>query len=243
MVARIAPDAAGRYGGEVQHVWLIRAGDDAEFLDQMRRAGLIALRDNDGDDEIGDAAVALSQQEEPLAIDAGGATPNPIRAEIRSFVKQVTQGDIVVTPNAKRHEVWLSLVAGDYQFDPDPAIEGYCHTRAVSWLGWLDRDARWMVDQLKALDQPVALIELYNREWWWKQLDSTELTTVARTTWAAPRAAKQRTGRPRASTRAPKVVVPPKPKLAPMRLCSGQCGLQWAPAVLVDGLCPDCRGD
>ncbi len=233
---------AGRYGERMQHVWLIRAGDDAEFIDPMRRAGLIALRD----DDIGDAVVALSKPPEALPADADATDPNPIRAEIRSFVSQVKQGDIVVTPNAKRHEVWLSLVAGDYQFDPDPAIDGYRHTRPVSWLGWLDRDARWMVDQLKALDQPIALIELYNREWWWKQLDSTELTTVARTTWTQQRAAKQWAGKPRVSTpstRAPKVVVPPKPKPVPMRLCGGQCGLQWAPAALVDGVCPDCRGD
>ncbi len=228
----------------MQHVWLIRAGDDAEFIDPMRRAGVIALRD----DDIGDAVVALSAPPEPPSTDAGAAAPNPVRAEIRSFVNQVKQGDIVVTPNVKRHEVWLSLVAGDYQFDADPVVDGYRHTRPVSWLGWLDRDARWMVDQLKALDQPVALIELYNREWWWKQLDSTELTTVARTTWPQPRASRARAGeprasQPRASTRAPKVVVPPKPKPAPMRLCAGQCGLQWAPAILVDGLCPDCRGD
>ena len=235
----------------MQHVWLIRAGDDAEFIDPMRRAGLIALRDNVGDDDIGDAVIALAKPPEPPLADSGTPAPNPIRAEIRSFVNQVKQGDIVVTPNVKRHEVWLSLVAGDYQFDPDPVVDVYRHTRPVSWLGWLDRDARWMVDQLKALDQPVALIELYNREWWWKQLDSTELSSVPRTTWTAPRSGQTRSRQPRASrakmstasTRTPKVVIPPKPKPAPMRLCAGQCGLQWAPAILVDGLCPDCRGD
>ncbi|CAB4863268.1 unannotated protein [freshwater metagenome] len=221
----------------MQHVWLIRAGVEAEYIDPMRQAGIIALRDDEFGDALAELVVPLDQTPGEPA-DAVAAT---MGTELKSFLNEVKQGDIVVTPNPKRHEVWLSLVAGEYLYDPNPAIDGYRHTRPVTWLGWLDRDARWMVEQSKAIDQPVALIELYNREWWWKQLDSTELTTVARATWAPERPARQRSTTP--STRKPKLVVPVKPKVTPMVLCAGRCGLQWNPPILVNGLCPDCRGD
>ncbi len=75
----------------------------------------------------------------------------------------------MITPNAKRHEVWLSRVSGDYRFEAEPRVSGYHHVRTVDWLGWLDRDASWMSDQLKAIEQPGLVTELYNREWWWRQ--------------------------------------------------------------------------
>jgi hypothetical protein len=196
----------------MQRVWLIRAGEAAEDIDVMRRAGLIGVR-------------------------GAAADESPI---VQSFVKDVKLGDLVVTPNDSRHEVWLSVVNGDHRFDPEPTIGRYGHTRTVDWLGWLDRDARFMTAQLKVIDQPAMLIELYNREWWWKHLDSKEMTAAPRLN--AP-TAKARATRTR-TTPGPKKPPPtPRPKPVAMVLCAGQCGLQWSPAVLVGGLCPDCRGD
>ncbi len=232
----------------MQRVWLIRAGNDAEELDPMRSAGLIGVRYL----EVGDATTMTSAEIEQALVDANRAAPGQLRAEIQSFANEVKLGDLVVTPNTNRGEVWLSVITGSYQFDPYPAIDGYFHTRTVDWLGWLDREARWMNDQLKVIDRPVMLAELYNREWWWKHLDAKELTTVPRAPQAASIArsaassSRTRTPRPASASR-PKPPVKPKPPTRPkpteMILCAGQCGLQWAPQVLIDGLCPDCRGD
>jgi predicted Mrr-cat superfamily restriction endonuclease len=223
----------------MQRVWLIRAGEGDEQIDPMRHAGLIGLRY----EEVGDATALTAAEIEQALIDANRPSPTKHRDRLRSFVNDITHGDLVVTPNSHRHEVWLSVITGSYQFDENPRIAGYSHTRTVDWLGWLDRDAAFMKDQLKVIEQPTTLAELYNREWWWKQLDLKEPSPQPRTSWskAAPSRSRAPSATKRTSTAKPKA--PPKPKPAVPLLCAGQCGLQWSPYVLVDGLCPDCRGD
>ena len=197
----------------------------------MRRAGLIGVRSDE-------AEMWTPGYIEQVPGEAKRADPGQLRARVQSFAKDVRLGDLIVTPNKSRGEVWLSVVTGDYQFDPQPKIARYFHTRTVDWLGWLDHDAPWMKAQLKVIDQPLTVAELYNREWWWKHLDSKELSSAPRTK-PSPRPTSSR---PRASS-ASKPKPSPKPKPASPLLCAGSCGLQWSPYVLVDGLCPDCRGD
>jgi len=231
----------------MQRVWLIRAGEDAEQIDPMRQAGLIGVRL----EEIGDARSLTVEEIEQTLIDARRQPVTQLRAQIQSFANIVKHGDLVVTPNTSRREVWLSVVTGEYRFDRDePRIDGYFHTRSIDWLGWLDQDAAFMKEQVKVLDQPVMLAELYNREWWWKHYDSNRLTATPRTVWSKPRVTRTGSSGPTAPRlpRSPRTAaVKPKPvastKPATPVLCAGSCGLQWSPYVLVDGLCPDCRGD
>jgi hypothetical protein len=220
----------------MQRVWLIQAGKDAEQIDPMRHAGLIGLPYT----EVGNATTLTAEEIEEALIDARRPAFNQVRVQIQSFAGAVKHGDLIVTPNAARREVWLSVVTGGYLFDAEqPRVDGYFHTRTVDWLGWLDRDAPFMKDQLKVIDQPVVLAELYNREWWWKHFDSDQLSVAPRAAWSKAPATRTRT--PRATTAKPKPA--PKPKAPVPVLCAGACGLQWSPYVLVDGLCPDCRGD
>jgi len=223
----------------MQRVWLIRAGEDAEVIDPMRRAGLIGIRY----DEIGDAATMTPAEIEQAFLDANRSFAGQHRARMHSFASEVKPGDLIVTPNANRREVWLSIVTGDYRFDPEPSIAGYNHTRTVDWLGWLDRDAHWMSDQSKAIEHPVVLVELYNREWWWRQYDTKDRSVAPRpaSSKPPPKPAASRTRT--ASAAKPKPAPTARPKPVTMVLCAGQCGLQWSPHILVGGLCPDCRGD
>ena len=228
----------------MQRVWLIRAGKDAEQIDTMRQAGLIGLPYT----EVGDATTLTAEEIEEALIEARRPAFNQVRVQIQSFATAVKHGDLIVSPNANRREVWLSVVTGVYRFDADePRIDGYFHTRTVDWLGWLDHDAAFMKDQLKAIDQPAILAEIYNREWWWKHFDSKQLSLTPRPAWSKVPASRARSTRaatgasPRSSTPKPKPI--PKPKPVGLLLCAGSCGLQWSPYVLVDGLCPDCRGD
>jgi len=233
------------YGAHMQRVWLIRAGADAEEIDPMRHAGLIGLPYS----EVGDATTMTSEEIEEALIEARRPAFSQVRAQLQSFAGAVKHGDLVVTPNANRREVWLSVVTGEYRFDAEnPRIASYVHTRTVDWLGWLDRDAAFMKDQLKVIDQAVALAEIYNREWWWKHFDSKQLSAAPRPAWSKVPASRTRssTSSPRASsprTSAAKPKPTPKPKVVAPLLCAGSCGLQWSPYILVDGLCPDCRGD
>jgi len=224
----------------MQRVWLIQAGTEAEQLDPMRHAGLIGLPYT----EIGDATTLTAEEIEEALIEARRPAFNQVRVQIQSFAGAVKHGDLIVTPNANRREVWLSVVTGGYCFDAEhPRIDGYFHTRTVDWLGWLDRDAAFMKDQLKVIDQPALLAEIYNREWWWKHFDSNKLSVTPRPAWSKVPAARTRASTASASSRSAKPKPTPKPKAVALLLCAGSCGLQWSPYVLVDGLCPDCRGD
>lgn len=219
----------------MRRVWLIKAGQDATEIDAMRRAGLIGLRYA----AIGDARRLTAAEIEQRLIDDGQAAGVAVlRSTLLLFATDVRPGDLVVSPNAPRREVWVGAVSGDYEFDETPAITGYGHTRRVEWKGWLDRDAPWMRDQLKSLDRPPAMYELPGREWWWHQVDSREFAVQPRATWSKPPVKRTRTKSTTAATTTSTRKPPPV-----MVRCAGTCGFQWAPTSLVGGLCADCRND
>ena len=208
----------------------------------MRRAGQIAVRY----EMVGNATEVTPAAIDQAIIDSGqmiGVAAS--RSTLLVFVNNIRPGDLVVSPYPKRHEVWVGVVTGDYEYAPEPAVAGFQHTRRVEWKGWLDRGAPWMKDQLKSLDRALTMYELPGREWWWHQVDTRDFahaprvgavkaaaTRAARTSTAAPRA--PRAPRPSTSTRKPPV---------PLVRCAGSCGFQWAPSSLVGGLCNDCRAD
>lgn len=225
----------------MRRVWLIRSGDNAEFIDPMRSAAQIGVRY----ESVGDARHLTHAEIEQGLMDGGNTGVAALRAILIQFVNDVHVGDLVVSPNTARREVWLGVVTGDYRYDGDqPKVAPFQHTREVDWLGWLDRDAVWMRDQQKSLDRTPTLYELPGREWWWHQVDTRQFGSSPRPVRAAP------TPRARASaptSRAPRAPKPPavparKPPVALVR-CAGTCGFQWAPTSLVDGLCNDCRAD
>ena len=165
--------------------------------------------------------------------------------EQTSFDPGIRLGDLVVSPNDDRHEVWLGTVAGDEQVLTDPDTGRTARSRSIDWIGWLDRDAPFMRDQWKSIDRPLAQYELFNRDWWWKYIGTAAVSVAPRPAWAKPtKAARATSTRARSSTATPRVPKPapkPKPKAVAPVLCAGSCGLVWSPYVLVDGLCADCR--
>lgn len=218
----------------MRRVWLIRAGDSATEIDPMRLAGQIGLRY----EMIGNVRDVTPAQIDQAIIDSGqmiGVAAS--RSTLMLFVTDIRPGDLVVSPNPKRHEVWVGAVSGDYEYTESPRVAGFQHTRAVEWKGWLDRSAPWIKDQLKSLDRPGIMYELPGREWWWHQVDNRDFAVSPRLSMAkvpAERTPRTRAARPSTSTRKPPV---------PMVRCAGGCGFQWAPTSLVGGLCTDCRAD
>jgi hypothetical protein len=233
---------------------VVRAGEAVEEIDAMRRAGIIALSFESVGDVRGmsthevEAAIASTRPEEPTAT---------LRSRLMRLAADVHVGDLVVTPNMADREVWVSIVTGPYEYVADPPVPRYQHTRAANWLGWIERDASWLRHKLPNLETPMAIVELRDPNWWFAQIGLLDLppdrpdrprrpvTPVPAA--SAPRATRSRSATPRTTAprapRAPKPVAPPKPVEPALVLCAGQCGFQWRAAVLVDGLCPDCRGD
>lgn len=231
---------------------MVRAGDRPDQIDALRTAGMIAL----AYEAVGDVR-ELSLQEIEQAI-ASARSPEPtaqLRSRLMRFAHDIRVGDLVVTPDRVDHLLWISTVTGAYDYVQDPPLPGSHHAHEVRWLGWVERSAPWLRHKLEYLDNPASVVELRDPDWWFAQVALLDLPTVRPLRRVAPppeparRASSSRGGTSRPATpRAPRPVTPKPPSArevaardAERVLCAGSCGLQWRPAVLVDGLCPDCR--
>lgn len=221
----------------------MRAGETRKDIDAMREAGLVGVRF----ESVGDVR-DMTPLDIERAIAASGATGvEALRSRLMRFASEVGLGDLVVVPNLAQHELWIATVTGGYEYTPDPAIAGYQHVRTADWIGWVGRNEPWLQHKTKYLEVSGAVVELRDAPWWFDQVATHDLPRErplgARALAAAAAAAKP--ARAPRTPRSTEPKAPPKPKpTEPQRvLCNGQCGLQWSTAVLVDGLCPDCRGD
>jgi predicted Mrr-cat superfamily restriction endonuclease len=224
----------------MRRAWIVRAGETRREIDAMREAGLVGVRFE---------AVPDVRDMTPLDIEralaAAGATGvEALRSRLMRFAAEVGIGDLVVVPNLSQHELWIADVTGPYEYVAEPAVAGFQHVRTAEWIGWVDRNASWLQHKTKYLEVSGAVVELRDAPWWFDQVATHDLPKERPLTARAAAAAAKPARTPR-TPRSTEPKAPPKPKpTEPQRvLCAGQCGLQWSTAVLVDGLCPDCRGD
>lgn len=222
----------------MRRAWVVRAGDTANDIHAFRVAGLIGVNFP----SVPDVRNLSAKEIEHAIAETGQSGIENLRSRLMRFVNDIRIGDLVITPNALEHDLWVSMVTGPYDYLENTPVAGYPHTHTADWLGWLDRDASWLQHKLKYIDVPGAVVELRDTDWWLDQVGSRDLPTERppRRFKPAPKSSAPRSPRaPRASTPS----APVKPREPQRALCAGQCGFQWSVAVLVDGLCPDCRGD
>src|SRR5688572_20037575 len=81
------------------------------------------------------------------------------------FENEVQVGDIVVTPHTQERRVFFGEVTGDYELTEPALIPDLPHTRAVRWLGDLDRD-KIPADRRKELDLPSTFYLLASSDEW-----------------------------------------------------------------------------
>jgi len=87
-----------------------------------------------------------------------GAPPSAIATaaeQLRSFVDEVTDGDMLAIPLKRSDDVWFARVTGGYRFDPSAPID-LRHQRPVEWLRRVPR-ARLDADLQAQLDTQRAL--------------------------------------------------------------------------------------
>ncbi len=220
----------------MRRAWVVRAGDKATEIEAMRASGMIGVRY----ESVGDVRTMTAKEIESAIASTGETGVDALRSRLMRFVNDVRVGDLVVTPNVSGHDLWISIVTGAYEYVDQPTVAGYLHIRAAQWRGWIDRDAAWLQHKLKYLDVPGAVVELRDADWWFDQIDSRDLPAER-----GPRRFRPAPPPPVAQARrsAPPTARASPPKPPERVLCAGQCGLQWSTAILVGGLCPDCRGD
>jgi hypothetical protein len=227
----------------VRRAWVVRVGETGKEIDALRAAELIGLPY----DEIGDVRQLTGHLIEQAASRSRGPVAQT-RSHLMRFAVDIRGGDLVVIPLASEREMWFTIVAGPYEHQPEPLVPHYVHVHTAEWLGWCDRGRPWLNNKLPYLDTPGTVVELRDPAWWFDQMATVELSQDHpdryRRAAVAPAPAKSRSPRAPSTPRTPRAPKPaPAPKRPEMVLCAGQCGLQWRPAVLVDGLCPDCRGE
>lgn len=210
--------------------WVVQIGG-ADDIDRLRRAGRIGLRFG----EVGNVRDLTVQQIEQAIGSVHSGPAAPLRSALLRFTGDMHPGDLVITPNAGGHELWFSVIGGPYEYSAEPDVAQHHHTREAEWLGCLDRSTAWLQHKLQYIDTPAMVVELTGTEWWFEKLSSATLLAERPPRPVAPPKAPRK---PRASAPA---APPPPPKPPEHLLCAGQCGLQWRTAVLIDGLCPDCR--
>lgn len=127
-----------------KHVWMVRAGDDNELADQVWQENAVAI----GWDAMGDLS-GLSTREQfkdhyrqtypdhsegRVAVNAG---------QIYRFVREIAQGDYVLSYIKESREILIGVVAGPYTYKPDGGgfPERYPHAHPVQWLKRVSRDS------------------------------------------------------------------------------------------------------
>ncbi len=217
---------------------MVRAAESTSDLDAMRAAGCIGLSYK----SVGDARTMTAREIEYAISDSDVGDVESMRARLMRFVNDIRVGDLIVTPNTPNNEVWISLITGPYEFHEEANVPGFQHSHTAEWIGWTDRSEPWLQHKLKYIDVPAAVVELRDPDWWFEAVSARDLPKerpLRHRAKAAPPRARPRRASPAAGA-APR---PPVPKEPDRVLCAGQCGLQWRVAILIDGLCPDCRGD
>jgi hypothetical protein len=216
----------------------VRPSETPGDIDALREAGRVGLRFAG----VGDVRTMTPREVEYAIDDSEAGDAADLRSRLLRFATELRVGDLVVVPNPREREFWLFSVTGGYEFASEPTVPGFHHTRTVDLVGWIDRGSAWLQHKLTYLDAPALVVELRDPGWWFEQVSTRDIPAVRAARRSPPPPPPKPARAPRASApkAAPKPVPPKEPVLV---LCAGQCGLQWRPAVLVDGLCPDCRGD
>lgn len=122
-------------------MWMVRAGERAWRFEDFENGSLISI----GWEATGSLAEARTREDfyrrvEQAYPEAKKAwVPNAAGQTFR-FVREVKNGDAVLTYNPAERVYLVGKVVGDYQYKPD-ASEDQPHQRVVEWRGRVSRDA------------------------------------------------------------------------------------------------------
>jgi restriction system protein len=143
-------------------VWLLRAGRGGRFATDFVAAGITAI----GWDAVGDLR-GRSRGELVAAVTEqwGEKGASGTAGMLWRFTNEIKVGDLVLTPDPETRELHAGRITGDYEFRPDPPVEGYPNVRAVEWFTNFSRDALpkrilYQLGSLLTVSQPSAQSDL-----------------------------------------------------------------------------------
>ena len=122
------------------NIWVVRAGSGGIYVDEFEKAGIVAIGFALRED------IASVASKEALQTKLRHLDPNLNKgrvviwaSQLFRFVREIKQGDTILTPIQDSREIMIGTCAGPYRYDP---VQGrdHPHIRPVSWLNRISRD-------------------------------------------------------------------------------------------------------
>lgn len=122
-------------------VWMVRAGNDNELIDQFTSHDWAAI----GWEEMGDLSAldsreAIKARYEEAYENASKSKRAVNAGQLHRFVNVVAEGDLIVTYDKSTREYQVGVVTGEYEYEPSGSDEHYPNVRPVDWRHTIDRD-------------------------------------------------------------------------------------------------------
>lgn len=123
-----------------QHLWMIRAGEGAKWIEEFLQHGVVAIGWRQmgpidpgvARDEISRIAVATWPEANKHRIASGVG-------QVYRFLNELQKGDAVVSYDPSRRIYHVGIIEGDPEYKPE-LIEGLPRIRAVRWFAEVPRD-------------------------------------------------------------------------------------------------------
>lgn len=120
--------------------WLVRAGRNAQILDDLLEKSVIAI----GWKKLGDLTAYRDKKALLRAVKEGWPHDKPGAHSISAgmlyrFAHELTPGDRILTYDPQRRVYHVGNITGSYQFSPD-LIEDNPHIHTVAWEKEIERD-------------------------------------------------------------------------------------------------------
>ena len=123
-------------------VWVVKAGEGSEIVNRVESASVVAI----GWAEMGDCSDLQSREDFKEAYRrAYPDDTNPWRiglqaGQVYRFVREISEGDVVMTPDSPRRELLMGRVTGAYEHDLTVIGAFYPQVRRVEWVRRISRD-------------------------------------------------------------------------------------------------------
>jgi len=126
---------------EPKHAWMVRAGNNNELADIVQEENVVAI----GWDSMDDVSDLETRKEFKQRYRDANPEDSSGRVAVNAgqvyrFVREMKEGDYVLTYIKASREVLIGLVKGPYEYRQDAYLNHYHHVRHVQWLRKVSRD-------------------------------------------------------------------------------------------------------
>lgn len=122
------------------HAWMVRAGNDNEFIEEFVEENFVAI----GWKGIGDVSSLSSREDVKRKYREHYSDHSKYRAAVNTgqvyrFAHEMEEGDLLFTYDKSARIYYVGTISGEYRWNPDSNV-GYPHYCPVNWGQEIPRD-------------------------------------------------------------------------------------------------------